>query len=779
MKVETGPIRFDETTGIFQIDTANSSYQMKVNEYKDLIHTYYGKKIDMDDLYGDLCMLDRGFSGNPHDVGKYDRTYSLDILPQEYSCFGTGDYRITGLHVREVNGARVAGLKYEGYEIHEGLMGIPGLPAVYDGEDIKTSGSATAAVHEGQRQAAGRDAATGGHCTLSIFLRDPVNNLSVELRYGVLEELDIITRNVVIGNEGAETVYLEKAASMNLDLPYAGDYDFVTFYGRHAMERNLSRREIHHGVQSVGSVRGTSSHQYNPFSMLCERGATETTGACYGFSFVYSGEFLMEVEKDQADQVRFLCGIHPDDFTWVLQPKEAFATPQVIMSYSDYGFSKLSRNFHHVIAEHIVRGDWKHKMRPVLINNWEATFFDFTGEKLIGIAKEARELGVDMFVMDDGWFGARDSDNAGLGDWFANEKKLGCSLKELGERIEALGMQFGLWVEPEMVNEDSDLYRAHPEWALTAPGRQPQLGRNQIVLDMSREDVCDYILSRLTDILSSAPISYVKWDMNRSIADKYSHAADSARQGEVAHRYVLGVYRILESIHQRFPHVLFEGCSGGGGRFDAGMLYYTPQIWCSDNTDAIGRYGTSFCYPVSTMGAHVSVVPNQQTGRTSPLSTRATVAMAGTFGYELDITKMTDGEKEAVKSEIRFFKKHYALMHEGDYYRLSIHENAGSRVAGCDELFTAWEMAAADGSEALVSVVYHGVEANSAPVHLRVAGLDPSKKYLVQYVGDTGASVEAKYQGHVYSGRTLANAGFTIAPAKEEFGSWQIYISEV
>ena len=739
------PIQFDSETGIFQIDTKNTSYQMKVDDKKNLIHTYYGAKIDADDLYKELFMIDRGFSGNPHDVGKYDRTYSLDVLPQEYSCFGTGDYRITGLHVQEDNGARVASLKYEKSEIYEKLLGIPGLPAIYNDTENKCY-------------------------TLSIFLKDYANGLSVELRYGVIEELDVITRSAIIRNEGTKKVYLLKAASMNLDFQF-GDYDFITFYGRHAMERNVSRSEIHHGVQSVGSVRGTSSHHYNPFSIICDKNATEQTGECYGFSFVYSGEFLMEAEKDQADQVRFICGIHPDDFKWVLNPGDEFNTPQVIMSYSDTGLAKLSQNFHHTIADHIVRGEWKHKERPVLINNWEGTFFDFNGDKLYNIAKDAKALGVDMFVMDDGWFGKRDDDNSGLGDWYPNEKKLGCTLKELGDKIIGLGMRFGIWFEPEMISEDSDLYRAHPDWALIAPDRAPGLGRNQLVLDMSRDDVCDYILERMSDILSNAPISYVKWDMNRSISDKYSHRLDTEHEGELSHRFVLGVYKILETLHNKFPSVLFEGCSGGGGRFDAGMMYYTPQIWLSDDTDAICRtsiqYGTSFCYPISTVGAHVSVVPNQQAGRISPLSTRAAVAMAGTFGYELDITKMTDEDKESVIKEIKFFKEYYELIHEGNYFRLSTPK----------DIATAWEMAARDESEALVTVVYHGVEANPAPAHFKVYGLNPDKKYTVKYVGDTENAVEEKYQGHVYTGRTLAKAGITIAPALEEFGSYQLHIT--
>lgn len=741
------PIQFNKETGIIQIDTDNTSYQMKIDMEKNLLHTYYGAKIDCDDMSVNLFKLDRGFSGNPHDLGAIRRDYSLDVLPQEYSCFGTGDYRITGLHVREENGARVSGLKYQDCSIENKLLPIDGLPAVYeeDGKERKT---------------------------LCITMKDPVNGLTVELRYAVIEESDIIARSAILTNSGNERLYLEKAASMNLDLPF-GDYDWITFYGRHAMERNFTRRSIEHGISSIGSVRGTSSHHYNPFSVICSKDATEFQGDCYGFSFAYSGEFLMEAEKDQADQVRFVCGIHPDDFTWALEKDESFATPQVIMTYSENGFSKMSQNLHNAISEHIVRGVWKHKRRPVLINNWEATFFDFTGDKLVEIAKDAKSLGVEMFVMDDGWFGNRDSDNRGLGDWYPNEKKLGCTLHELGKRITDLGMKFGIWFEPEMISEDSDLYRNHPDWALIAPGRSPELSRHQLVLDMTRPEVVDYIIERMSSVLSESPISYVKWDMNRSVCDKFSHYLDKEHMGELSHRYVLGVYRILETLHEKFPEVLFEGCSGGGGRFDAGMLYYTPQIWCSDNTDAIARlsiqYGTSFCYPAASMGAHVSVVPNQQTGRTSPLSTRAAVAMAGTFGYELDITKMEPDEREAVRKQIEFFKKYADLMHEGDYYRLTTPK----------DIATIWEMTDKDGKEALITVVYHGVESNPAPVHIKVPGLAPDKKYKAEYIGETADLMNFTVKDPVMTGRSFAKSGMTVRMAPYEFGCYQIHITEV
>ena len=445
------------------------------------------------------------------------------------------------------------------------------------------------------------------------------------------------------------------------------------------------------------------------------------------------------------------------------------------MSCSAEGFGGMSRNLHDLIRENVCRGEWKHKRRPILINNWEGTYFDFTGDKLVSIAEEAAKLGVELFVMDDGWFGKRDSDNSGLGDWYPNEEKLGCTLKELGERIEALGMKFGIWFEPECISEDSDLYRAHPDWAVQIPGRKPNLSRNQLILDFSREDVQEYIIERLSAVLDSAPISYVKWDFNRSICDKFSANLSAGRQGEMAHRFVLGLYRVLEELLERYPHLLLEGCSGGGGRFDTGMLYYSPQIWCSDDTDAIERlqiqYGTSFAYPVNTMGAHVSAVPNHQTGRVTPIATRACVAMAGTFGYELDVNKMTDEEKEAVKRQIQIFKEQYDLISCGDYYRLTDVQKSSCAV---------WETAAKDGSEALVSAVWQHVQATPAFLNVKVRGLCEDGMYRVMRTAlkekDAGAQEK---EDQVISGSSLMHGGLPIPAADGEYAAWQIYLERI
>ena len=767
-------IIIDEKNKLFTLHTQNSTYQMKADSLGTLLHTYYGKRIDDSDMSYLIVKKDRGFSGNPYEVGKTDKTYSLDLLPQEYSCYGTGDYRVSALKVQNEDGSCAASLIYQGYQVHRGVKyAIPGLPAVYveDGKSKTNAKKAVAAKPEGFTTAD----------SLEITLKDEATGVEVALLYGVLEELDVITRAVKIVNNGLHKIVLQKAASINLDWVF-GDYEWLTFYGRHTGEMNLRRNELNHGIHAVGSVRGASSHHYNPLAIVCEKNANETSGQCYAFSFLYSGEFLMEAEKDQANQIRLICGIHPDNFAWRLQPGEEFYTPEVMMTVSGSGFGTLSRNFHRTVREHICRGMWKDERRPVLINNWEATYFNFSGEQLTNIAKAASELGVELFVLDDGWFGRRNDEDDGLGDWFPNEEKLGCTLKELAKKIVDTGMQFGIWVEPEGISEKSDLYREHPDWAVAIPGRKPVLGRLQLILDFSRKDVQDYIIERLSAIFSETLITYVKWDFNRNICDKYSRALEPERQGEFAHRYVLGLYRVLEELTAKFPYILFEGCSGGGGRFDAGMLYYTPQIWCSDNTDAIERlriqYGTSFGYPVSTMGAHVSAVPNHQTGRITPLAARACVAMAGSFGYELDVNKMTQEEKEQVRKQIRRFKEHYDLIQYGDYYRL---------LPPSDPQCTVWEMVSPDGNEALVSAVYHYVMANAAPVIVKLQGLKEEGRYRLRLGLD---HLTDEYRENVYKklpsyfkgeetirGAALQQGGLVIPEALEEYGSWQIYIS--
>ena len=631
-------IIFNPNKKIITLQTAHTTYQMQVDRLGYLLHLYYGAKSTCDMDYV-LTYADRGFSGNPYAAGM-NRTYSLDTLPQEYPTLGTGDFRNIALDIKNEQGTESVELLYKSHEIRDGKYALKGLPAVWASDD------------EAQ--------------TLEIVLGDDIAGVEVHLLYGVLEACDVITRSVLIKNTGSRNITIEKAHAACLDMVY-GDYDVIRFYGKHAMERNLERTHLGHGTLSFGSRRGTSSHQYNPAVILAQRDTTENAGDCYGMLFVYSGNFSCEAEKDQINQTRLLMGLSDELFSYPLAAGETFTVPEVIMSYSADGFSQLSHQYHTCISEHVCRSRFAHEVRPVLINSWEAAYFDFTGDTIVDLAKEAASLGIDMVVMDDGWFGKRDDDNSSLGDWFVNEKKLGGTLSELIDRVHAQGVKFGIWIEPEMVNEDSNLYREHPDWAIQIPGKLPVRSRNQLILDFSRKEVRDNIFDQICAVFDQGKIDYVKWDMNRSMADVYA--------GNLAYDYVLGVYDFMERLVTRYPDILLEGCSGGGGRFDAGMLYYSPQIWCSDNTDAINRtriqYGTSFFYPVSSMGAHVSAVPNHQTGRVTSLKTRGITAMAGTFGYELNPALLSDEEKEEIREQIKTFKKYEMLINEGTYWRLT------------------------------------------------------------------------------------------------------------
>ena len=668
-------IIYNPNKKIFTLHTAHTTYQMQVDPLGYLLHLYYGEKTNSSMDYV-LTYADRGFSGNPYAAGM-NRTYSLDALPQEYPSLGTGDYRNIALNIKNEKGVESADLLFKSYEIRSGKYQLQGLPAVWADEN------------EAQ--------------TLEIVLADENAQVEVHLLYGVLEETDIITRSVRIKNMGTGQITIEKAAAACLDF-VQGEFDVLRFYGKHAMERNLERTPLGHGTIAFGSRRGTSSHQYNPAVILAEKGTTETAGSCYGMLFVYSGNFSCEAEKDQFNQTRLLLGLNEELFSYPLAEGETFTVPEVILSYSADGLSALSQQYHNCIRNQVCRSKYVHMQRPVLINSWEAAYFDFTGDTIVDLAKEAASLGIDMVVMDDGWFGKRNDDNSSLGDWQVNEKKLGGSLADLITRVHEQGVKFGIWIEPEMVNEDSDLYRAHPDWAIRIPWKKPVRSRNQLLLDFSRKEVRDCVFDQICAVLDQGKIDYVKWDMNRSMSDVYSRAFPAEQQGEIMHRYMLGVYALAERLTQGFPEVLFEGCAGGGGRLDAGMLCYYPQIWCSDDPDAIERmpiqHGTSFGYPVCSLGADVAACPNLQTGRTTPIDTRAVVAMSGTFGYELDLGKLKRAECTAVKNQIKRFKRLNDLIRTGDYYRLTDPaENA---------YFTAWQFAAEDGSEAqLNQVVTH------------------------------------------------------------------------
>ncbi len=720
-------IIYCEKDRTFTLQTKNTTYQMQVDRYGFLLHLYYGKKTDgcMDYL---LTYYDRGFSGNPYDAGE-DRTYSMDTLPQEFPCYGNGDFRSTAFAVENADGSMSCDLRYKSHKIFDGKYNLEGLPAVYASEQ------------EAQ--------------TLEILMEDPVTGVKVVLLYGVLPAQDIITRSVSVKNESSGKIYLNKIESASLDFLY-GDYELLTFYGRHAMERNVQRVPVVHGTQKIGSVRGTSSHQYNPMMILAEKETTEDKGNCYAMSFVYSGCFQGEVLKDQLNQTRMMLGLQEEAFRYPLETGEMFQAPEVILSYSSEGMNRLSQNLHHCIRQHICRGKYKEEIRPILINSWEAAYFDFTGDTIYELAKAAKEVNIDMLVMDDGWFGKRDDDNSGLGDWFVNEKKLGGTLGNLIKRINDLGVKFGIWIEPEMVSEDSDLYRKHPDWALTVPGRNPVRSRNQLVLDFSRKEVVDEIYDQICKVLDQGNIEYVKWDMNRSLMDVYSSVTRD--QGRVLHDYVLGLYDFLERLVQRYPNLLIEGCSGGGGRFDAGMMYYTPQIWCSDNTDAIDRlriqYGTSFGYPVSVVGSHVSAVPNHQTGRKTPLHTRGVVAMSGTFGYELNLMKLSEEEKQEIREQIVEYKSYASIIQNGLYYRLS---------NPTTEEICAWEFVHTDEKEqskVLLNIVMQVIHGNMTVNYVKLQGLEETAVY------------REEKSGKRYTGAALMYGGM---PLPIEPGEYQAY----
>ena len=725
-------IRIDHQTGLITLHTLHTSYQMWADGQGVVHHLYYGPAIGGSDLRGLEFYSDCGFSPQPAGMDR-QRDYSLDTLCQEYTGSGVGDYRIGCLRLAGPDGSRAADLRFVSAEAVPGKYALPGLPAA---------------------------CAEDGACeTLRLKLKDKVNGLAVTLLYGVFAQADVITRAALLENEGSGSIRLDKAASACLDLPF-GPWELIHFHGRHCMERQPERVPLSHNIQTLRSARGASSHQHNPFAILAAPHTTEEAGECLGAMLVWSGNFKIECEVSQMQSTRLVAGVSDDDFSWTLEPGGQFAAPEVLFCYSDQGLSELSARYHRFLQRHIIRSPWRDKPRPILINNWEATYMDFDAQRIWDIARQARDLGVEMLVLDDGWFGERSDDSSGLGDWQFNEKKLGCTFDQLIGRVREMGLLFGLWIEPEMVCANTALYAAHPDWALSIPGRAPATGRSQLVLDMGRPDVVDYLYDLFHRLLAEHDIAYIKWDMNRNLTDVYSRVLPPERQGEAAYRYMLGLYSLLDRLTRDFPQVLFEGCAGGGGRFDAGMLCYCPQIWCSDDTDAIHRikiqYGTSFGYPPCAMGSHISASPNHQTGRSTLLSTRAVVAMAGTFGYELDLQKLTADEKEMVKAQIVRYKQLQPLLLEGRCERLT--------DAVTDTCFTAWQFTAPDRSRAAVSVVVIDPQANPWPIHIRLRGLDPQALY------------HESLTERVYTGAALCHAGLTLPIMQGDYPAVQIMI---
>ena len=687
-------IRYDASNGIFQLDTAGASYVMQVRDGY-LFHLYWGQPLGNGDHSYMLQRRGRA-SFSPTTPGQPD--FSADAAPFEYPTDGCGDLRTAALRLRYTDGSQATELTYAGHRIWQGKPALAGLPHTHcpQGEPAQT---------------------------LEITLTDTVKNIDVLLSYTLFEGYEGIARSARVVNRSAEPVAVLRCLSAAVDWD-CGDFEQIHLHGSWARERHVERAAVPHGIQLLESRRGASSHNLNPFFALVSPGTAEDHGEAWGFALVYSGNWAGIIEHDQYASTRAMMGISDHQFAWRLAAGDSFQAPEVLLVYSGTGLGGMSRGFHRLMQDRLSRSTWTHKPRPVLVNNWEATYFDFDEAKLVSLAAKAASLGIELLVMDDGWFGRRNDDRSSLGDWFENREKLPGGLGQLVRRVKEQGTGFGIWFEPEMISPHSDLYRAHPDWCLHIPGRRQSTARQQLVLDMARPEVCDHLIGTLGAILQSAPIDYVKWDFNRNLTEVYSAPLGPDGQGEVYHRFMLGTYRVLEALMTRFPHILFEGCSGGGGRFDAGMLYYTPQIWTSDDTDAVERiaiqYGTSLAYPLSAMGAHVSVTPNHQTGRVTPFDMRGLVAMTGAFGYELDLERLSEEECEQVRAQVQRYRAWAPLLQSGGLYRLR------SPFQGSD---AAWMVVSAQGDEAVVFYFNTHVPPHAPVDRLRLAGLDAQAAY--------------------------------------------------
>ncbi|MBB5325724.1 alpha-galactosidase [Anoxybacillus tepidamans] len=707
------PIYYEKDFNLFHLQSKDTSYIFQIiNGYP--AHAYWGKKLRHDQSLQTLL--------------EQQKQDFLDRLPQEYPQYGSGDFRSPAYQVHLEDGSRVTELVYEEHRIIKGKPKLEGLPATYVESDDEAQ-------------------------TLELVLSDKYSGLNVIMSYTVFEEHCAIARSVRFVNQGEKPLRLWRALSASIDFQDS-NFDILYLSGAWSREGQVERKPLGPGLTTIESRRGVSSHQLNPFIALLRPNADEDHGDVYGFSFVYSGNFIAQAEVDQFFNTRVQIGINPFDFAWLLNPGESFQTPETIMVYSNNGIGEMSRTFHRLYRTRLCRGIYRDQERPILVNNWEATYFNFNEEKLLEIAKVGAELGIELFVLDDGWFGKRNDDTTSLGDWYEDRAKLPHGLEHLANRINDLGLKFGLWVEPEMISPESELYRKHPDWCLHVKGRRRTLFRNQLILDFSRKEVRDYIYDVLSSLFSRVPISYIKWDMNRYMTEIGSADFPPERQTEIAHRYVLGLYELLERLTLNFPHILFESCSSGGGRFDPGMLYYMPQTWTSDNTDAVARqkiqYGMSIVYPVSTIGAHVSAVPNHQVGRNTPLKTRGNMAMSGNFGYELDLTKFTEEEKEFVKEQVAMYKNIRSLVQKGDMYRLK------SPFEGNE---TAWMFVSKDQTEAIVFYFRILAEAHPPYYKLTLKGLNPELNYQIEGTED------------VYGGDRLMYAGLPIPPLKGDYVS--------
>ena len=712
-------VHVNEEHKLFHLQTANTSYIFQILENGGAGQLYYGAKIPVKAAYTNLASREEHDCTNTLTVDQSD--FQLELIKQEYAGLGKGDYRYHAYQITYQNGSRTSEFEYTGYEVADGKERLKNMPSAFDdqGDDSQT---------------------------LTVTFKDALANLVLQLHYTVFEKEDVIVRSATFINHGQEAVTLDRALSLQLDLP-DHDYDMLQFSGSWARERHLIRTPLRSGIQSIGSLRVASSHQQNPFFALARPHTDNHQGAAFGFNFIYSGNFIDSVEVDQFDTTRVLVGINPDDFGWKLANGESFQTPEAVMTYTSDGLNQMSQQLGAFYQDHLINQHFAHQDRPILINNWEATFMDFNEAKLMKIVDQADKLGIEMFVLDDGWFGHRDDDKSSLGDWFVDQKKFSNGISGFADRVHDKGMKFGLWFEPEMISIDSKLYEKHPDWMIATPGRQGTPARNQYVLDMTRQEVVDYLFEHMSAIIKQTKLDYIKWDMNRNITEMYGAKLPADQQLEFPHRYILGVYQLYARLTEAFPKVLFESCASGGGRFDLGMMYYAPQAWCSDDTDAVERIkiqdGTSYGYTQNMWGAHVSAVPNDQVGRLTSLDTRAAVAYFGDFGYELDITKMAADELATIKKQVAFYKQYRHLFQFGKFYRLDNPDTNNDNVYG-------WQVVNEDRSEAILTRFQILNGANPAYIRVYFAGLDPEATYTVN-----------DGEEH-FSGAELMNAGYFV-----------------
>ena len=716
-------VTFNEEKKIFRLDTEKSTYVMGVSPEGFLGHIYYGDRLFME---ADNYLLRMEEPPYTPSVNKREKSAFLDFFPMEYPTGGIGDYRESCLNIRNAAGNMGCELHYTGHEIYKGKKGLKGLPASFATEDEAE--------------------------TLEITLKDADLDLEVVLSYTAFEKENVITRSVRVQNQGKEDLRIEKILSACLDMDNE-NFSMLSLHGTWARERHIQTGELHYGKQVISSARGESSHQEHPFIALVTNGTEQENGKVYAMHFVYSGNFMAETELCQFDNLRMTMGINPEEFSWLLTPGEEFQAPEVVIVYSGNGLGAMTRSYHDFYRNHLIRSKFKYEKRPILINNWEATYFDFNTDKLLDIAREAKKCGIEMLVMDDGWFGKRNSDNCSLGDWKVNEEKITGGLKHLVDEVNKIGLQFGIWFEPEMISPDSD--RAHPDWAIQIQGREATQSRNQYVLDFSRPEVRDYAYECVASVLRSANIAYVKWDMNRQLSDLGSSYLPKERQQELFHRYVLGVYELQERLVTEFPDLLLENCSGGGARFDPGMLYYSPQIWCSDNTDAVERLmiqeGSALIYPLSVIGAHVSDCPNHSVGRVTPFETRGHVALAGTFGYELDITKIPEEDRALIPEQTATYNKYRHLIQQGEYYRIASYRE--------NHKYDCWALSSQDKKEVLVTYVQVLGVPNSHSRKVFLRGFDPKVTYRLEGTEET------------YTGEMLMKGGFLMKDFWGDFKS--------